>query len=104
MTDKINDDLTALALALTMDESLHQAVAANEAKSPTPPASHNHSRSPAPERAPSPATSTNTAILATHKAMEARIITMEKRGGGGGGRGVNRKEHAERVINPNTTK
>ena len=33
--------------------------------------------------------------------MEARIIAMEKRGGGGGGRGANRRERAERVINPN---
>ena len=100
MTDKINDGLTALAL--TMDEYLHQAVAATETKSPTPLASHNRSRSPGPARAPSPATITDTAILTTLKAMEARINAMEKRGGGdGGGREANRRG---RVINPNATK
>ena len=102
MTDKINNGLTALTLA--MDKSLNQALSANESKSPTPPASRNRSFSPAPARAPSPATSTDTAILATLKDMEARIIAMEKRGGGGGGREANRRERAERVIDPNATK
>ena len=102
MTYKINDSLTALALSI--DESLHQAVAANETKSLIPPASRNCSRSPAPARAPYPAMSTDTAILATLKAMEACIIAMDKRGGGGGGRGANRRERAERVIDPNATK
>ena len=91
MTDKINNILTDLAL--TMDESLNQAVAANKAKSPTPPASRNHSRSPAPARAPSLATSTNTNILATLKDTEACIIAMEKkRGSGGGGRRTNGRD------------
>ena len=94
MTDKNNNGLTVLALA--MDESLNQAVA--------PPASRNRSCSPAPARSPSPATSTDTAILATLKAMEARIIAMEKHGGGGGGREANRRERAERVIDTNATK
>ena len=98
MTDKINDGLTDLALA--MDESLHQAVSANEAESPTPPASRDRSRSPVPAHAPSSAMSTNTAILATLKAMEARIIATEKCGGGGG-REANRRG---RVIDPNATK
>ena len=102
MTDNINDSL--IALALTMDESLHQAVPANKAKSPTPPASRDRSRSPAPTRAPSPAMCTNTAILETLKAIEARIVVMEKRGGGGGRRRANRRERAERVIDPNATK
>ena len=97
MTEKINNGLTALALA--MDDSLHQAVSVNEAKSPTPPASRDRSRSPAPARGPSSATSTDTAILAILKAMEARIIAMEKRGGGG--REANRRG---RVIDPNAKK
>ena len=52
MTGKINNGLTALAL--TMDESLHQALSATEAKSPNPPASRDRSCSPAPARAPFP--------------------------------------------------
>ena len=58
---------------------------------------------PAPARAPSPSTSTDTAILATLKAMEARIITMEKKRGGGG-RGANGRDSVDHVINPNATK
>ena len=95
MIYNINDGLTALALA--MDESLNQAVAANEAKSPTPPASRDRYCSPTTARAPSPTTSTDTAILKTFKAMEARIIATEKCG-------ANRRECAERVIDPNATK
>ena len=106
MTYKINNGLTALALA--MDESLHQSVAATKAKSPTPPASQDRFFSPTPAHAPSPARSTDTTILATLKAMEAHIIAMEKRGGGGGGgggrRGANRRERAEHVIDTNATK
>ena len=105
MPDKINDGLVALALA--MDEYLNQAVDANKAKSSTPPASRYRSRSPAPSCALSPSTSTDTAILDTLKAMEARIIVMEKNhggGGSGGGRGANRRDRIDHIIDPNATK
>ena len=103
MPDKINDGLAALALA--MDESLNQDVDTNKANSPTPPASCDRFRSPAPSCALSPSTSTDTAILETLKAMQAYIIAMEKnRGVGGGGRGANRRDRIDHVIDPNATK
>ena len=107
MTDKLNNGIAALALA--MDESLHQAVAANEARSPTPPASCDSYCSPVLASAPSPSTSADTSILVTLKAMETHIIAMEKNcgggGGGGGGRkGANGRDRAECAIDPKATK